>query len=651
MKIRLVTLAIILTAITSVVHAKRVDPYKGSRIFWDTSSQTTIFPTGNYARLIELQDGRLLAAAESGGIAISFSENKGKTWSAPTKIVSPSSKMFLAVPDLIQLSDGTILVGYNPRPEAPYSEERRFGIRVVRSTDNGATWSEPIFIFDAKHNFDDGCWEPSFLELPSGEIQCYFANENEYTSSNEQCISMCRSFDKGLTWSEPVKISFRANSRDGMPVPVLLKDKSEIVVIIEDNGWPGRGNFAATTVRTTLEDNWTSGYVDAGSSNRNMIFETTPAVGIISAAPYLRVLPSGETIASYQGNENRNVTDLQYFDMFVEVGDEHARNFKARSTPFALGADKHSIWNSVAVIDTGIVVAVGSIGEPNKNNSVQIIKGYPKKCFEAKFGTPVIDGAASGDTWTYKNAQQIFMGNVTKNKTTADFLYDSKYLYFTARVIDRDIYTDKVDNDGIFLSLDLENACDTYPQKGMFQFFLDVNGSVTMKYGENNKWNDTDNTEGIKYSVNIKSIYYEMEVAIPWELLGYETAPVQNQMRVNLEIRNRKESAIEKEVIPETQSKQSWSWMEFRLIDNATGISPVTTDNNKIKTIIQNKVLNIYGNNDMTTVSLYSFNGMILHQARNCGSVYRIPLPYSGGGILKIQLEDGSVVNKKILFH
>ena len=49
MKIRLVTLAIILTAITSVAHAKRVDPYKGSRIFWDTSSQTTIFPTGNYA--------------------------------------------------------------------------------------------------------------------------------------------------------------------------------------------------------------------------------------------------------------------------------------------------------------------------------------------------------------------------------------------------------------------------------------------------------------------------------------------------------------------------------------------------------------------------------------------------------------------------
>ena len=142
-----------------------------------------------------------------------------------------------------------------------------------------------------------------------------------------------------------------------------------------------------------------------------------------------------------------------------------------------------------------------------------------------------------------------------------------------------------------------------------------------------------------------------MEVAIPWELLGYETAPVQNQMRINLEIRNRKDGAVEKETIPETQSKQSWSWMEFRLVDNTTGMSPVTENNNKIKTIIQDRILHIYGNNDMNSVSLYSFNGMILHQAKNCGSVYRIPLPYSGGGILKIQLEGGSIVNKKIWFH
>ena len=401
MKKILLTIALLL-GLNTVVRSERVTPYSGSRIFWDMNSQVTVFNSGNYARMIELQDGRLLAVAEAGGgISIAISENKGKNWSDPKRIVANPGQIFLAVPDVIQLKDGTIVVGYNPRPTEPYSEDRKFGIRVVKSIDNGETWSEPIFVFDAQHTFNDGCWEPSFLELPSGELQCYFANENDYTSSGEQCISMCRSFDKGETWSDPVKISFRANSRDGMPVPILLKDESEIAVIIEDNGWPGRNNFAATTVRTTLEDNWSSGYVDANSPNRNMIFETIPPVGVVSAAPYIRVLPWGETVASYQGNENRSSFDLQYFDMFVLVGDARAKNFKAKSAPFSLDLGHHSIWNSVSVIEDGVVVAVGSIGEPNKNNNVQMIKGYPIRQVKASYGTIKVDGNRSSDEkWT-----------------------------------------------------------------------------------------------------------------------------------------------------------------------------------------------------------------------------------------------------------
>jgi hypothetical protein len=58
-------------------------PYQGSRIFWNMGSQTTVFPSGGYARMIELKDGRLLAVAESGGICITFSFNNGESWSEP----------------------------------------------------------------------------------------------------------------------------------------------------------------------------------------------------------------------------------------------------------------------------------------------------------------------------------------------------------------------------------------------------------------------------------------------------------------------------------------------------------------------------------------------------------------------------------------
>ena len=51
-------------------------------------------------------------------------------------------------------------------------------------------------------------------------------------------------------------------------MPVLLKDESQIVVIIEDNGW-GYGDFFPTTVRTSLQNNWHNNYwVNATDPNR-----------------------------------------------------------------------------------------------------------------------------------------------------------------------------------------------------------------------------------------------------------------------------------------------------------------------------------------------------------------------------------------------
>ena len=43
--------------------------------------------------------------------------------------------------------------------------------------------------------FKDGCWEPAMLQLPVGEIQLFFSDEGIYTKTDEQNISMLRSFD------------------------------------------------------------------------------------------------------------------------------------------------------------------------------------------------------------------------------------------------------------------------------------------------------------------------------------------------------------------------------------------------------------------------------------------------------------------------
>ena len=124
------------------VSAVRKDPYSSSRIFWDRNSEKTLFSSGNYARIIQLQDGRIMAAAEAGGgISVCYSSNYGQTWTSPEVIIRSANKVPYAVPDLIQLTDGTIIVGFNPRPSEPYSEDRMRSTRSTTGAGHPRSWN------------------------------------------------------------------------------------------------------------------------------------------------------------------------------------------------------------------------------------------------------------------------------------------------------------------------------------------------------------------------------------------------------------------------------------------------------------------------------------------------------------------------------
>lgn len=605
-------IALLISGLANEASAVYHEPYSGCRVYWDINSRQQLFPNGNYSRLIQLNDGRLMVVAEAeGGISVKYSTNEGQTWSDSQLIARSADKLPYAVPDVVQLSDGTILVGFNPRPSQPYSEDRRFGIRVMRSEDNGASWEGPLYVFDAQYTFSDGCWEPSFLELPSGEIHCYFANENNFTQSNEQEISVCSSFDKGKTWSEPRRVCYRAGSRDGMP-SAILTDNGEIVVIIEDNGHPGQSGFRATTVRTTPENNWAT-WVDAGSASRNMIFANNSDKGYSSAAPYLRKLKSGETIASWQGDfYERQGSGEDGFDMYVAIGDADAKNFQAVTRPFALAENMHALWNSINVIENGNVFALASTGERGKGNGIEIMKGYPMNGFSANFGTPTINASFSGETWTAKNAQQVYLGVVSRNRSTMDFLYDDDNLYFYARVIDRDIFTDKVDNDGITLAFDINNCCDTYPQLGEYRIFLNVDGSVDFYRGDSGKWVKEDPTSDIRFATSLQKTYYDMEVAIPWKALGCEEAPTEKIMRCYLEVRDRKQTEIVTEGVTDALLRQSWTWPEFRLNGNGAGITEIVNDevpDKGSKVTVNVGSIHVEAESEIESLALLDING------------------------------------------
>lgn len=356
---------------------------KQKTIAWDKASLVRIAapPPGTgyagYARLIELENAKLLCVYEAAGsIWQTISSDSGASWQTAMKIAEKEDGINMAVPDVLQMRNGHLLLMYNPRP---YNTDpsRRFSIRVKISTDDGATWGGANEIYKAGYQFENGCWEPAAIQLPDGSMQLFFANEGLYTSSDEQNISMLSSTDNGITWStEPKIISFRSGKRDGMPVPLLLKDGLRIAVAIEDNGMV---NFKPYIITNTLTENWIV-TVLANSANRIYALANTLSNQVYAGAPYLKQLSTGETILSYQGTENRSSNELHNAVMSVVVGDSLAKNFSGRTEPFAVPQGKSGLWNSVSVLKNNTIIAITSTNAfSNGATEVWMIKGKLKE--------------------------------------------------------------------------------------------------------------------------------------------------------------------------------------------------------------------------------------------------------------------------------
>lgn len=620
------------------------------RIFWDIASESTVFaPNGSYtgySRLIELADGRLLAVVESGGIKIAFSDDKGATWYGEKKIATNPQGIAECVPDLLQLTDGTIIVGYNPRPSSPYSTERKFGIRCRLSNDGGASWSDEIYVYDASHDGADGCWEPHFIQLPSGELQCYFADESPYKTSNEQQISVCRSFDGGHTWSSPECVSFRPGNRDGMPAAILLEDPDEIVVIVEDNGWYGNmGSFTPTTVRCPLETNW-HGYHVGGpeDENRNMIYTFKPGVNM--AAPYIRKVASGYTVASCQGLYQR--TDGQ-LDMWVAMGDKRARNFKHLSRPFSLPESASSMWNSLAVIQDSVVVAVGGF-----YGGIHMIKGYPMQAATVgRSASVTVDGkTGEGETFTAASRKLIPMGTTTRNDAAIDMAYNDTYFYFTAAVADK---TSDAENDKVILYLDPENQCTNKLAKGLYRLTLSRGGSVTVAPSLGRAWGKDEAVEGVVYAVNSEADGggYLMEVAVPWAALGLESAPYDGLMRFAVEIADCRGAETVTDDFTEVNTRRSDSWMPLILTDNpGAGIeAPVADADEAVRIIADGNRLTVDSPCGVERVKLYAVTGQLIADEAVTELPATFTVNFTGMAVASVLLSNGRIVNRKLMLN
>ncbi len=323
-------------------------------IRWQPDTAVLVQRGAAYGRMARVSDGVVLCGySRRGLICVRRSVDEGRTWQAETT-AAKYDHGHATNAELLVLRDGRVLLMYNERPRdgaLPYA------IALRTSDDGGRTWQGQRRVYTAGVMFENGCWEPAAVELPSGEIQLFFANEAPYRASAEQEITRLRSLDGGDTWLEPQAVSFRPDHRDGMPVPLLLAGGERIALAIEDDGLAGTFKPVIVSLSIVVEPGSLPVCAD-DSRRRAALVEPLPDQ-VYAGAPYLVQLPSGETALSVQSSEGRGTRhDHRNSRMVVYVGDSTAHDFAARSLPFESLTDAPGLWNSLFVKDAGTVTAI-----------------------------------------------------------------------------------------------------------------------------------------------------------------------------------------------------------------------------------------------------------------------------------------------------
>jgi hypothetical protein len=515
--------------------AQSEDQVRGSRIGWDfttlrkVSSPVTSGSCG-YARMIELRNDTLLTIYEaSGSVVLVRSSDSGNTWSGPVVVAKKEPDCWMSVPDVLELADKSLLACYNPRPAK--NSGKRFTMRIKKSYDGGATWVDERDVYQAGEKFHNGCWEPSAIQLPDGEIQLFFANEKPYEDSAEQNISVIRSRDGGITWSPAQIASFRAGHRDGMPSPMLLMDRGEIVCAIEDNATSG---FKPFIVRSPMENSWRS-LVTGESKLRNYALAQRLDDDLYAGAPFLRRLPTGETVLSYQGTEGRPNRMLNA-EMKVVIGGSDARNFNRKTAPFSIPLHKRGLWNSLCVLTEGTVVALTSTNAwSGWASEVWMIKGHLIPELEITRAACKVDGSRTEKIWN--QTLPLFVGQTSATQLRSSLCYDDRYIYVMSLVQDTTITTGLEPAelcDGITVQIASPRTKRDLGKCGAFECFLSADDRVVTTCGMVSYSGAKAEPRQILHAVRRNTGNYLQELAIPWSFLGGKPTGKNASLQINL---------------------------------------------------------------------------------------------------------------------
>lgn len=510
-----------------------ITPYaEGIRVAWDfrTLHRLVDGPV-SYPRMTRLSSDDLLVSFEADGNSyVLISEDDGATWTDPIEAASADGEVIAAVPSPLELANGVTLLAYNARPPADNTDpDRRVAIKVIASSDGGRTWHPRADVVEGGHQWSRGVWEPAMIELDSGEILLYFANEYPYATTAEQEISVVRSVDRGRTWSEPAAVSYRQGYRDGMPVPLRLLNKTSIVVGIEDNGLVA-GPFKPVVLELP-GDGSVPGVIGGDSERRHPALAPSARLPDASygGAPYLAQLPSGETLLSFQSNEGRS-GDWSHSTMVVAIGNEGARGFTRKSRPFSVPDGRRALWNALFVKDPETVVALSSTNAFNAaHQELYSVDGHVIREQVLPRSGIRVDGDGGDLGWGRSTG--LFVGGHSDKVAEVALAWDPDRLFLRFTVIEGAVLDAdglSVRDDAVQIALATGSVTGDGPVPGVYKLRVEASGAAQLYMGSGDGWMPVD-TGPLQIAISevvptttpsFDGVRYIVEIGLPWASVG-----------------------------------------------------------------------------------------------------------------------------------
>lgn len=118
-------------------------------------------------------------------------------WSDP--ILLPTSGIVTS-PSISEGIDGELIISY----VIPINENR--GVYLIKSTDNGVTWSQPTMIFDATQAGWEMVGQPYVIEYAKNYLNAIWTQKSILASENSIGLYASNSRDGGVTWESAQQV-------------------------------------------------------------------------------------------------------------------------------------------------------------------------------------------------------------------------------------------------------------------------------------------------------------------------------------------------------------------------------------------------------------------------------------------------------------